>query len=350
LLEIAKKKLAIHKQKIKLIIMTHYRLSDSTPSAIILARNSRTSSLDELKTYTGNQIFLNNGDEFQIKLFNPLTEKIGVQVGFNGQSSKHLLVLNPGEDAIIDRFIDEKRRMIFETYQYDDNNKAAKKAVANNGIVEIRFFKEYIQPLNITTTSTSTYYNPSTVTIGNTTFNISGCSSSTTLGHSAGYSTLTNTCGMGGVNGPIGTQGTNGIVLDGTFTSFDCLNTNSRMYDQKSFDSVNLFNCNVSESSTLDFASDIELEQEQIKERGVKSKSLKKETGRIEKGKKSDQNFKQVEMQFQTQPFHLVTYYLKPVSEKDSYVHHEVREYCTKCSYRVRNNSWIFCPKCSNKL
>ena len=108
--------------------MTHYRLMDSTPSAIILARNPRTSSLDELKTYQGNDIFLNNGDEFQIRLFNPLTEKIGAQVTINGKIPNRLLVLNPGEVVDVDRFIDEQRRMVFETYQYDDGSQAARNA------------------------------------------------------------------------------------------------------------------------------------------------------------------------------------------------------------------------------
>lgn len=289
--------------------MTHYRLSDSTPTAIILSRNPRTSSLDELKIYTNNHIFLNNGDEFKIRLFNPLTEKIGVQIGFNGQLSNSMLVLNPGEDVIVDRFLDDQRKMLFETYQYDKSNISAVNAVVKNGIVEIRFFKEYIQP---------------SITYSNGTYDI-----------------LHNVSGMGSVtiNGIGGTLTT----TNGTFTSFNTSNNNSRLYEQ------NVFLDQVSDSS-LDFASDFK-EEKTIKELKSKStKKIKSETGRVEKGQYSDQNFKQVDIQFETYPFHDVVYNLKPRSEKDNYVSTEIREFCTSCGYRVRNNKWQFCPKCGQKL
>lgn len=302
--------------------MSHYRLSDSMPSAIILARNPRTSSLDELKTYTGNHIFLNNKDEFQIRLFNPLREKIGVQIGFNGQLSSSMLVLNPGEDVIVDRFLDDQRKMLFETYQYDKGNSAAVNAVANNGIVEIRFFKEYIYTPPITT------WTNGTLTI-NGTFQLSdSCCTYTSgtainIGQNAGCGTLNN--------------------LNGT-------SNNNYVYDNT------IFNC-CSMDSSLDFASDFTLQEEQPQYKSkqfaskiVDNKQIKAETGRVEKGQHSDQNFKQVDIQFQNYPFHSVIFNLKPVSEKNSYVHHEIREYCTKCSYRVRNKKWDYCPRCGYKL
>lgn len=254
--------------------MTHYRLTDSTPSAIILARNPRTSSLDELKFYTGNNIFLNNGDEFQIKLFNPLREKIGVQIGFNGQISKGMLVLNPGEDVIVDRFIDDKRKMLFETYKYDKNNESAKNAVANNGIVEIKFFKEFI-------------YTPPVITYGsfNGTFNMSGSHT-----NSSGYSTLTNTNGMSNYTTNISSNGNKGgkggknkgKQMNSTFTSIDNVNKNSRIYDEKTFLSCDLNFASESERG-LDFSNFSDHIEERI------------ETGRIEKGEQSDQDFKLIE-------------------------------------------------------
>lgn len=260
--------------------MTHYRLQDSMPSAIILARNSRTSSLDELKTYQGNDIFLNNGDEFQIRLFNPLQEKIGAQVSINGKSSNRLLVLNPGEVADIDRFIDERRRMIFETYKYDDSNPSARKAVANNGLIEIKFFKEY-QPY---------YYNLTTST-------------------------------------------------------FNCINTTGTPYydnNTTTLTSNSVFTC----SSNLDFVSDNESSTYKSKKL---SKSILKETGIVSKGEKSNQEFKSVDIQFETFPFYTISYKLKPMSEKNSYST-EVRDYCTNCGYRIRNDKWMYCPKCGTKV
>lgn len=265
--------------------MTHYRLSDSMPSAIILARNPRTSSLDELKTYQENDIFLNNGDEFQVRLFNPLREKIGAQLSINGKLSNRLLVLNPGETADIDRFIDEKRRMMFETYKYDDNNPAAKNAIANNGLIEIKFFKEF-QPY---------YYNltTSTFNLGNTT----------------------------------------GAPYYGNNTTLT---------------SSSVFNC----STSLDFNSPgVPLQEvdRSVKSSRKLSKSKLKETGIVSKGEESNQEFKSVNIQFESFPFHTISYKLKPMSEKNSYST-EVRDYCTSCGYRIRNDKWMYCPKCGNKV
>jgi len=264
-------------------------MSDSMPSAIILAKNPRSGSLDELKVYKNNDIFLNNGDEFQIRLFNPLKEKIGVQIGFNGKSSSHYLVLNPGEDVIIDRFIDDKKRMVFETYKYDDNNPSAKNAVANNGLVEIKFYKEYFYnpPVLYNTTTT---YNPYYINVGTGGFHSTGPLNLSSL--KSNSTTFTNT---------------SNVVSD---TSCNYVN--------------------------LEFANE-------------KTKSLK-ETGRIEKGKESEQNFQNVQVQFESYHFHSISYYLRPFSEKESYVKHDIREYCNQCRYRIKNKTFIYCPKCGNKL
>ena len=288
--------------------MTHYRLSDSMPSAIILARNPRTSSLDELKAYQGNDIFLNNGDEFQIRLFNPLTEKIGAQVSINGKTSNHSLVLNPGEDVVIDRFIDEQRRMIFETYQYDSDNKAAKKAVVNNGLIDIKFFKEYFP---------------------NPTFNNYNYSITTNAGP-GGYSTLTSSLnGMTGLQGPAGSIGTSGNIGIGTQSPHN------------QFYSAGVYNC------SLDFASDYVAEN-LVKSSKLSKKSLK-ETGRVTKGAQSDQNFKNVDVQFESLPFHTILYHLKPMSEKRDDLK-EIRQYCECCRFRIKNSNWMYCPKCGNRL
>lgn len=322
--------------------MSHYRLSDSMPSAIILARNPRTSSLDELKTYRENNIFLNDKDEFQIRLFNPLTEKIGVQVSVNGKKSDDLLVLNPGEDVIVDRFIDDQRRMIFETYKYDDNNTDAKKAVAKNGLIEINFFKEYQNQLLYTS------INPW----------------SSTVNYNLGYSTLTNismgtvtigTNSIGGSNGntgPAGTADTGGGVgisnnPDGTITTAD------GTYSSPNFKSPGVYVNEPDLSNiSLTFASDFDPKNRNSRiydNDGLKlSKSLK-ETGRVEKGSASDQKFESVNIKFNTFSFHSIVFKLNPMSEKNSQIK-EIRDYCEICRHRIRNNKWVYCPKCGNKL
>ena len=304
--------------------MTHYRMQDNDPSAIILAKNPRTSSLDELRTYQGNTIYLNNGDEFQIRLFNPLREKIGVQIGINGDLSHGLLVLNPGEDVVIDRFIDDQSKMLFETYSYDANNQAASNAVAENGLVDVKFFKEkkiYRTPKSGRKLTKSSPKYGGTTTRGITGQSLDGDfdTFSTTNANSRLYGTLSNTAGMGSVT----MDDANNVFFSASL-DFDTTEISSSL------------------TSSLDFVSDPLPEQ-------------KKETGRVEKGNESEQNFTQVQVEFESLPFYTIAYNLKPVSERSltdskTYTETKVREYCPSCGYRIRNSRWNFCPKCGDEV
>jgi ribosomal protein L44E len=74
-----------------------------------------------------------------------------------------------------------------------------------------------------------------------------------------------------------------------------------------------------------------------------------KETGMVSKGNESEQAFEQVNADFETTSFHSLKFFIKPNSEKP-YEDIEVREYCTQCSYRIRNKKWNFCPKCGSDV
>jgi hypothetical protein len=117
--------------------MSHYRLNDVEPSAIVTVNGS------EKKIYDNNQIFLNPDDNFEFRFFNPLQEKVGIEIIFNGKKKDNsLLILNPGEDISLDRFMDDKKKMKYSTYFIDGNNEQAVKATEKNGLVEINFYKE----------------------------------------------------------------------------------------------------------------------------------------------------------------------------------------------------------------
>jgi hypothetical protein len=264
-------------------------MMDCEPSAAILLKNSRTSSLDELKTYENNTIYLDNGNEFQIRLFNPTTFKLGVQIGLNGNFSHSYLVLRPGEDITLDRFIDDQRKMLFETYSIDSSNKDAQKAIANNGVLEINFFKEKIQQ--------AVYFS---------TFSSINLNSRDT--YSGGFAHTTN-------SNP---------------------------------DSLKLFDTSIDYSADLD-----KFEQSQTLSASTlgmkRSKSTLKETGRIEKGNVSEQNFNKVEVKFDEFPYYGIIFNLKPNSEK-VYSNTSTRNYCQNCGYRLRDKAWLYCPKCSKSI
>lgn len=349
--------------------MTNYRLNDSMPSVAILSRNSRSSSLDETKNYQNNTIFLEDRQEFAIRLFNPLSEKVGVHIGLNKKFSNNLLILNPGEVATLDRFVDDKKRMIFETYTYDKGNESSKKAVESNGIVEVKFFKEKIQPtLNYTDSSTTIdwvnlnlpdsnylYLSGSTGNIGigsttpNTNINFNmDFSKDYWFPSGGGYAPDIDTSGESKKGKGKRKRKSKGLPhykstkLSGILTNTDTKNSNSRTYTAQQY-SATLGNvagmgavCNPLSYGQFDLEESI-------------AKVDLEETGRIEKGTNSEQDFHRVEIEFELHPFHTVEFNLKPISQKGQH-ETEIREYCPTCKYRVRNNKWNFCPKCSEDL
>lgn len=292
--------------------MTNTLMREGMPTAIILAKNPLTSSLDELRTYNENTIFLNNGNEFQIRLFNPLSEKIGVKIGLNNNFSESYLILHPGQDVILDRFLDDRKKMLFETYNYDSNNTDAQKAIINNGNVTIKFFKEYKEPINYSS------YSGNIKISGNTNDYLHNYNVTTSGNVGIGNQHPNHTLTIDNLNFNETCTTTN-INLNSTISSFTSSNTNSRSYTE-----------------------------DQFKSSGRKRiKSTLKETGRVEKGNISNQNLTKVDVKFESFSFYEINYDLKPVSEKGEL---EVREYCPNCGYRSRNDKWNFCPKCGNKL
>jgi len=303
--------------------MAHYRLLDRLPSAIVTAGGS------EKKVYEENTVFFNKGDNFELRFFNPLREKIGVEIIFNGQKkSDGLLVVNPGEDISLDRFLDDKKKMIFDTYHIDSNNAAAVAAAELNGDVIVNFYKE----------KHTSYYSQSYYYGGPGTYGTGGSGTS-------------GACGNTGTSGSSGTGG-----IPGNFTTLDQKNRNSRMYNTNT---TNISSAGINiqqdywfpsgegivnlDSLCCESTSEIDLNEYS------KSKSLT-ETGRVEKGETSNQNLNLVDIEFESKPFHSIHYNLKPTSTKGYTRATEIRNYCPECGYRVRKETWKFCPKCGENL
>lgn len=294
--------------------MAHYRLLDRMPSAIVTAGGS------EKKVYEGNVVFFNKGDNFELRFFNPLQEKIGVEIIFNGQKkSDGLLVVNPGEDITLDRFLDDKKKMVFDTYNIDANNPSAVAAAALNGIVNINFYKEK-------------------------------------------YPSYHNYYFSQGVNGPAGSPGSGGSGGSG-LPHFSSTNSNSRMYGSARGTSTGINfhkeywfpsgegDVNLDSFDTKDYVCEStgEIDYSEYLDDSIKSKSLT-ETGRVEKGETSNQNLNLVDIQFESIAFHSIQYHLKPTSTRGYTRTTEIRNYCPECGYRIRKENWKYCPKCGEKL
>jgi hypothetical protein len=256
------------------------------------------------KIYNGqgkSQVYLKDGQEFQIELFNPTQTRYLVKFKINGNySSDRGLILNPGQRYFLDRFIDEDRKLAFSTYEIEDS-KAAKKAIEKNGLLEVEFYSETFLHGNIIsypkiyntpnwsqpiwTTNPSTFWYGTSNGISN---NAGGSSTLTLAG-----STINNV------------SYTSGTV-----------------------------NCGTTYTSTSNYSS------------VVNDASI--ETGRVEKGEKSDQLFEQGYGTFGSWASYVTTVQIIPLSQKPAEAQ-EIRSYCTGCGSRIKKQTWKFCPNCGTE-
>jgi len=327
-------------------------MMDRAPSCVILHNRN------ELKVYQGNQVYLNDGDNFELRFFNPTQEKIGVEILFNStKKGDGYLVLNPGQDLILDRFLDEQRKMLFETYVVDGNNEAAVKAIQQNGVISFNFYKEYHRsnyvqndvninydfapkPYRYTPPAGNTY-------VTNNYFGVSGSSFS-------GLHGALGVAGPAGAAGFSGTGGSGGSTYTTNTTNISSTTTSSSpnyKFTSRSYSSPGIFANEVDQSVILDslsFAKDYWFPSSNGPTPILETLNPL-ETGRIEKGDISNQKLKNINAQFASTPFHSITYKLMPISAMNRTVK-EVREYCGECGYRVRKQTWQYCPKCGSHL
>jgi hypothetical protein len=326
---------------------------DRAPSVVI------TSNRNELKVYQGNNVYLNDGDNFELRFFNPLPEKIGVEINFNGiTKGDGYLVLNPGQDLILDRFLDEQRKMLFETYVINGDNKEAVEAIAKNGIITFNFYKEHGS------------YMPKDVNINYAfppkpyKYNANKLSGKKNKGLS-GHPGTSGTSGGAGISG---TSAFGGSYTTNTYNTFKSpgvytmesdmsyistnSNSNSRIYPDDLL-SRGIYTNSTSTDWSKYIAENLETSvdySEYMAQSTVTSAVVNPlETGRIEMGAISNQQLRTVNAQFSSTPIHTVTYQLLPYSAMNRTIK-EVREYCPHCGYRLRKETWNFCPKCGEDL
>ena len=115
-------------------------------SNLLMAKVAINKSL--LKEYNNSDqnervVYLNNGDDFQIQLFNPERTTIGAEVYVNGEKLSGILVLKPGERIWLERFTDRAVKFKFSTYNVEDGySEEVQNAIADNGVITVKFFKE----------------------------------------------------------------------------------------------------------------------------------------------------------------------------------------------------------------
>jgi hypothetical protein len=121
------------------MIKQHYQTATKLPNAWITSTHDRGR-----KSIKNGKVYLNNGSEFLIELHNPLTSCILCDIKLNGNFiSKGGLVLKPGQRFYLDCFPDDKKKFVFNTYEVENTNES-KAAIAQNGLLEVRFYKEEV--------------------------------------------------------------------------------------------------------------------------------------------------------------------------------------------------------------
>jgi DNA-directed RNA polymerase subunit M/transcription elongation factor TFIIS len=269
----------------------YYQQTDDKPCAYITKNKQR------IKQF-GQNVYLKDGSEFEIELYNGSRKTVLSKIKINGEFiAGGGIILRPGERVFLERYLDVPNKFKFETYTVDSTNETMN-AIANNGDVEILFYDEE----DIIDVRLNSYPWGTTFTTNNFT---------TTGGYVYGNTS-------------------NDIIGGGSFrttslTSFnggDVNNNNirSNKYDQK---------------------------PRRWENRIKKSKSI--ETGRVEKGSSSNQEFKSVSKNFNswttsTSVWKILPESQRPVEKRD------LIEKCPKCSTKVKKSSWKFCPECGHQL
>jgi hypothetical protein len=262
----------------------------------------------------GNTVYLNNGNEFEIELYNPTHNKVMAKIELNGVSLGSGIVLRPGERVFLERYLNEARKFLFETYEVDGNNPSVQKAIMDNGKVSVRFYNEYID-YGVT---------------------YSGWPSWETITIWPPYSptfTCFNSTGGNNIKSPLNESlKTQGMANNGA---------NSIMFSST-------LNAGAGEPQ---MANNVEFENE-FKSPGVpfreKDMSIV-ETGRIEKGSNSDQSFTFDNTRFNTYWTWVSEWKILPVSQK-LFVREDIKVFCPNCGTRQKKSTHKFCSQCGTKF
>ena len=298
-------------------------LALNVPTANLAVNKSRiklySKGLD-MPTY-----YLQKGQEFQIELFNPTSNVILAKIHLNGKViSQGGLVINPGQRVFLDRYLDVAQKFLFDTYEVGKSDEV-KKAIEKNGDIKVEFYNERQenQPIRITpdwTYRPHIYY------------------SNTNIGGS--YST--------GTDPKYLRTSTSGTLSTNSFVNGSITSTNAGSFTS-SVSTANLSNTNSFYNSevTLDFLDSFDAVKD-VKKSPVRSKKSI-ETGRVEKGSHSDQEFNYVNKSFEYSPFYTLEYKILPISQKVNTVADiNVKRYCTNCGSKL-GKADKFCANCGTK-
>ena len=245
------------------------------------------------KSIKNGKVYLKDKEEFQIELFNPLTDCVLADIKLNGNTiSQSGLVIRPGERFYLDCFVDDNKKFVFNTYEVEDRQ-STKVAISKNGMLEVFFYKESVVSLKnwrnrFDRVIVEKYYPVHYPHY-----------------HPYWYTTPNVYCGTT-------TGGLSGTTTGGYYTNgLNTTTTNTAYYSNPNLQPINstyTAGINISDLGNMTTTTN------------YSTNSI--ETGRVEKGSKSNQKFEEVDMDFEK--FHISSIVLqllpesvKPVDTKD---------------------------------
>jgi hypothetical protein len=263
----------------------------SKPQAWVAVSNNRQKNYGT----ENNLVYLDSEQEFQIELFNPTQISYLAKIYLNDSLiSSSGLVIKPGQRYFLDRHIDEKKKLLFSTYDVEDSAEV-RQAIKNNGKIKVEFYPEIIN-FNGSFSSVGTTYVP----------------------YNQQWGTVTPT------HNPITWA-----------TSFGGTTTNNVYYTSGNISTTSTLGNNATYTSSLGSV--------------TCSVAGSLETGRVDKGEKSQQTFGTDYGSYSAIWTYCSEYQLMPRSVKPVEVA-EIRSYCPGCGTRMKKKTWKFCPNCGESL
>jgi hypothetical protein len=122
----------------------YYNLKKDNPCGYITKNKQRIRQFEQ-------NVYLKDGSEFEIELYNPTKKTVLSKIKFNGEFiSGSGIVLQPGERIFLERYLDKPNKFKFETYKVDSSDETMN-AISENGDIQILFYSEeefITNPLN----------------------------------------------------------------------------------------------------------------------------------------------------------------------------------------------------------
>lgn len=288
-----------------------------------LAKVAKNKSL--LKEYVVNscrKVYLNDNDEFQIYLHNPYDYTIGAEIGINNKMLTTTVILRPGEKIWLERYLPSINKFKFSTYMVDDD-KETRNAIANNGVITVNFYRE----------RENWYYTPYLVsTYTNVTAPWKDCYT-----HMR-FTEPHNFYSQNTVGDSI-TIDNSGVTTTATFASTNdyCLNDSGVTCAATAATPKSGVTCAASSNDSG------------VTRAANPTPPKSSETGRIEHGSYSGQQFQYECRDFEFWPFASERIQILPNSTKPIYKNDTVKKYCHECGRKVKER-FKFCPFCGARL